>query len=174
MRIAAYTAMIAKICSDVFAQRGQSRNARGLIMKKVATFIAQGASAHPIPGEKRKQSHIRLTRPERPRRREMRLARRGSGRSFYRSRRPPGVARNRDRAAHEDPRARRRLQVAFADQPLVRVDRGVARELELAREIACRGKRIARSEVAASDAFPNLSRELVLQRWACGTVNPQR
>src|SRR5713226_339685 len=156
--------MVAKIRRDVFAQRGKSRNARCLVMKKVAALVAQGASAHSIPREQGKQPHIRLTRTEWSRRREMRLERRGSRGGFYRRRGPPRVARNRDRAAHEDPRARRGLEVAFAYQSLVRVHRGVAREFELAREIASGRKWIAGSEIAASDALPNLSCELILQR----------
>src|SRR5437867_13061167 len=102
MRVAANSAMVAEICGHVFAQRRKSGDARGLVMKNVSTFVAQGASAHPVPREQREEAHIRLTRPEWSRRREVRLDRRGSCRSFYCCRRSLRIARHGDWTAQED------------------------------------------------------------------------
>src|ERR1700736_6314578 len=105
MRVASDSAMIAKIRRDVFAQRGKSRDARSLVMQKIAPLAAQCTSAHAIPREQRKQPHIRLTRPEWPRRGEMNQERaRSRGDLFCGT---SGLTRHRDGTAHEDSRARR-------------------------------------------------------------------
>ena len=175
MRVAPHSAMIAQIRGHVLSQRGKSGDARRLIVKDVVSFAAQRAAPHAIPRQQRKESHIRLTRTKRPRRREMRFRcrnRRALQHLFLDDHGALCVARHHDRAADVDSGPGRRLQIAFTDQALVGVDGRVARHFQLNGEIACRRKRIAGLQRAVVDPLANLSRELVLQRRAGGAVDP--